>query len=84
MTKNRRYSQNSEQQQQTLTKIKYVTYPYFVARTQMKELPVYIDIKNGGTRILTEISRIEGDVEVTSIYLMYNILLMHLLIIVSK
>ncbi|CAI2168163.1 5550_t:CDS:2 [Funneliformis geosporum] len=29
----------------------------------MKELPVYIDIKNGRTRILTEISRIEGDVE---------------------
>jgi len=29
----------------------------------MKELPVYIDIRNGGTRVLTEISRIEGDSE---------------------
>ncbi|RIA86706.1 mitochondrial large subunit ribosomal protein [Glomus cerebriforme] len=51
------YSQSFQQQ------IKYVQYPYFVARTQMKELPVYIDIRNGGTRVLTEISRIEGDSE---------------------
>jgi hypothetical protein len=46
--------------------IKYVQYPYFVARTRMKELPVYVDIKNGRTRVLTEISRIEGDSEVNS------------------
>ncbi|CAB4389594.1 unnamed protein product [Rhizophagus irregularis] len=41
--------------------IKYVQYPYFVSRTRMKELPVYVDIKNGRTRVLTEIGRIEGD-----------------------
>ncbi|CAG8475072.1 3844_t:CDS:2 [Funneliformis mosseae] len=29
----------------------------------MKELPVYVDVKNGRTRVLTEISRVEGDVE---------------------
>lgn len=51
-------------QQQQL--IKYVQYPYFVARTRMKELPVYIDIKNGRTRVLTEISRIEGDSKVNT------------------
>ncbi|GES79835.1 mitochondrial large ribosomal subunit L49, putative [Rhizophagus clarus] len=52
-------TQTSQQQQLT----KYVRYPYFVARTRMKELPVYVDVKNGRTRILTEISRIEGDSE---------------------
>lgn len=46
--------------------IKYVQYPYFVSRTRMKELPVYVDIKNGRTRVLTEIGRIEGDSEVNS------------------
>lgn len=53
-------------QLQPVQLIKYVQYPYFVSRTRMKELPVYIDIKNGRTRVLTEISRIEGDSEVNS------------------
>ncbi|KAJ1960697.1 mitochondrial 54S ribosomal protein img2 [Dipsacomyces acuminosporus] len=40
-----------------------VTYPYFVQRTRFQSLPVYTDIKNGGTRKLTLVRRIEGDIE---------------------
>ncbi|KAI7862219.1 mitochondrial large subunit ribosomal protein-domain-containing protein [Spinellus fusiger] len=37
--------------------------PYFISRTSNKELPVYTEIRNGGTRQLTIIRRIEGDAE---------------------
>ncbi|KAI8096850.1 ribosomal protein L49/IMG2 [Halteromyces radiatus] len=37
--------------------------PYIVSRTSNHSLPVYSDIKNGGTQQLTIIRRIEGDVE---------------------
>ncbi|KAJ1643024.1 mitochondrial large ribosomal subunit [Coemansia asiatica] len=40
-----------------------VKYPYFVRRTRFQSLPVYRDIKNGNTRKLTVIRRIEGDLE---------------------
>ncbi|KAF0560682.1 ribosomal protein L49/IMG2 [Gigaspora margarita] len=43
--------------------IKYVQYPYYIHRTSNKSLPVYIDIKNGRTRILTILRRIEGDIQ---------------------
>ncbi|KAK9768678.1 54S ribosomal protein IMG2, mitochondrial [Basidiobolus ranarum] len=36
---------------------------YFVRRTAGKSLPVYSDIKNGGTRFLTLIRRAEGDLD---------------------
>ncbi|KAI8073287.1 ribosomal protein L49/IMG2 [Gongronella butleri] len=36
---------------------------YLVSRTTNKGLPVYSDIKNGGTKHLTIIRRVEGDVE---------------------
>jgi len=39
-----------------------VQYPYFVGRTQYKQLPVYTDIRCGRSRLLTIIRRIEGDV----------------------
>ncbi|CAG8677947.1 3026_t:CDS:2 [Acaulospora morrowiae] len=43
--------------------IKYVQYPYFVHRTKNKSLPVYSDFRNGKSRILTVIRRIEGDIQ---------------------
>ena len=39
----------------------YSTPAYTIVRTSNKGLPVYSDTKNGGTRILTVIRRIEGD-----------------------
>ncbi|KAJ1994401.1 mitochondrial large ribosomal subunit [Coemansia spiralis] len=39
-----------------------VVYPYYVHRTRFQTLPVYSDIKNGKTRKLTLIRRIEGDI----------------------
>ncbi|KAI8324160.1 hypothetical protein GQ54DRAFT_296315 [Martensiomyces pterosporus] len=38
-------------------------YPYFIHRTRFQSLPVYTDIRNGGTRKLTLVRRIEGDLE---------------------
>ncbi|KAI9506088.1 ribosomal protein L49/IMG2, partial [Coemansia spiralis] len=35
---------------------------YYVHRTRFQTLPVYSDIKNGKTRKLTLIRRIEGDI----------------------
>ncbi|KAJ2787829.1 mitochondrial 54S ribosomal protein img2 [Coemansia interrupta] len=42
---------------------KLVKYPYFVRRTRFQSLPVYRDTKNGKTRKLTVIRRVEGDLE---------------------
>lgn len=36
---------------------------YFVKRTKNSSLPVYTDFRNGGTRKLTIIRRIDGDVK---------------------
>ncbi|GAA6005487.1 hypothetical protein JCM10207_002998 [Rhodosporidiobolus poonsookiae] len=36
---------------------------YYVPRTRFGELPVYSEIKNGGTRFLTVVRKAEGDVE---------------------
>jgi len=41
-----------------------VQYPYFVERSRYGELPVYYAIKNGRTRQLTTIRRIEGNLQV--------------------
>ncbi|KAJ2842849.1 mitochondrial large ribosomal subunit [Coemansia brasiliensis] len=38
------------------------TYPYFINRTRFQSLPVYVDVKNGKTRRLTIVRRIEGDI----------------------
>ncbi|GAA5975832.1 hypothetical protein JCM5350_000747 [Sporobolomyces pararoseus] len=35
---------------------------YFVPRSQFGELPVYSDVRNGGTRVLTIIRKVHGDV----------------------
>lgn len=48
-------------QQVSQNKRFYSTPAYTIARTVNKGLPVYSDIKNGGTRYLTIIRRIEGD-----------------------
>ncbi|KAJ2722958.1 mitochondrial large ribosomal subunit [Coemansia sp. Benny D115] len=42
---------------------KLVQYPYFIRRTRFHSLPVYRKVKNGGTRKLIIIRRIEGDIE---------------------
>ena len=39
------------------------TQSYFISRTANKGLPVYTEFKNGGTKHLTIIRRIEGDAE---------------------
>ncbi|KAJ1733311.1 mitochondrial large ribosomal subunit [Coemansia biformis] len=38
-----------------------VVYPYYVSRTRFQSLPVYTDIRNGRTRMLTLVRRITGD-----------------------
>ncbi|GAA5873462.1 hypothetical protein JCM16303_001131 [Sporobolomyces ruberrimus] len=35
---------------------------YFIPRSQFGELPVYSDVRNGGTRVLTIIRKVHGDV----------------------
>ncbi|CAG8492876.1 1400_t:CDS:2 [Diversispora eburnea] len=42
---------------------KFVQYPYFLHRTQFMNLPVYSDIRNGKSRVLTVIRRVEGDIQ---------------------
>ncbi|KIJ60650.1 hypothetical protein HYDPIDRAFT_116950 [Hydnomerulius pinastri MD-312] len=37
-----------------------VRYPYFVRRNSRGSLPVYTDIRNGGTRNLVQIRNVEG------------------------
>lgn len=46
------------------TLVPQVRHPYFVSRTANNSLPVYTDIRNGRTRHLTIIRRIEGNVDV--------------------
>jgi len=41
------------------------TRPYFVERTTNGMLPVYSDIRNGGTQVLTLVRKIQGDAEVS-------------------
>ncbi|KAL5463458.1 hypothetical protein EMCRGX_G032353 [Ephydatia muelleri] len=36
--------------------------PFRIIRSKFSNLPVYLDYRNGGTRILTKIRRIDGDV----------------------
>ncbi|KAJ1948198.1 mitochondrial 54S ribosomal protein img2 [Linderina macrospora] len=47
----------------TVAEQKLVAYPYFINRTRFQTLPVYTDIRNAGTRTLTLVRRIDGDVE---------------------
>ncbi|KAJ2818636.1 mitochondrial large ribosomal subunit, partial [Coemansia erecta] len=42
---------------------KFVTYPYFVARTRTLGLPVYTDVKKGSSNTATLVQRVEGDIE---------------------
>uniref|UniRef100_A0A7S1TH73 Large ribosomal subunit protein mL49 n=1 Tax=Compsopogon caeruleus TaxID=31354 RepID=A0A7S1TH73_9RHOD len=37
--------------------------PFRIGRTPSKELPVYVDYKNGGTRVMTLVRRVRGDVQ---------------------
>jgi len=47
----------------TASRIVHKTYPFFVRRTSNNTLPVYTDIRNGLTRKLTIIRKVEGDVD---------------------
>ncbi|KAJ2612372.1 mitochondrial large ribosomal subunit [Coemansia sp. RSA 1365] len=38
-----------------------ITYPYYIRRTRFQSLPVYTEIRNGRTRKLTILRRIDGD-----------------------
>ena len=38
--------------------------PFRVRRSRYHQLPVYSDYKNGRSRVLTKISKIDGDIEV--------------------
>lgn len=42
--------------------------PYFVRRNSRGSLPVYSDIRNGGTRYLIQIRNVEGRVNVSSFF----------------
>lgn len=43
-----------------------IRYPYFVSRVGLSgmSLPVYTDIRHGGTQWITQIRKVEGDVSV--------------------
>lgn len=41
-------------------------YPYFIPRNSRGSLPVYSDIRNGGTRYLNLIRNVDGDVNVST------------------
>lgn len=43
-----------------------VQHPYFIPRNANERLPVYSDIRNGGTRYLVLIRNVEGNVDVSS------------------
>jgi len=40
--------------------------PFRVRRSVYKQLPVYTDVRNGGNRVLTRISKIDGDIIVST------------------
>lgn len=48
-------------------KIQKVQYPYFVPRNSLGSLPVYTDIRNGGTRYTVLIKNIQGDLSVSNV-----------------
>ncbi|KAG9283985.1 hypothetical protein G9A89_005492 [Geosiphon pyriformis] len=41
----------------------HISYSYFVERSKNQELPVYFDIRNGRTQLLTVVRRIQGDIK---------------------
>jgi large subunit ribosomal protein L49 len=40
-------------------------YPYFIPRNSRGSLPVYTDIRNGGSRYLVLVRNVDGDVKVS-------------------
>lgn len=45
-----------------------VRYPYFVPRNTRGSLPVYSDIRNGGTRYLVILEDVKGDINVCILF----------------
>lgn len=45
---------------------KDVRYPYFIRRNSRGSLPVYTDIRNGGTRYLISIRNVNGQINVNT------------------
>lgn len=48
-----------------------VRYPYFIRRNSRGSLPVYTDIRNGGTRYLISIRNVQGQINVNTHPLAY-------------
>lgn len=46
---------------------KPIRYPYFVPRNSRGNLPVYTDVRNGGTRYLVLVRNVDGEPDVRSI-----------------
>ncbi|KAF9239657.1 mitochondrial large subunit ribosomal protein-domain-containing protein [Melanogaster broomeanus] len=53
---------SSSYQRATPTSAPATRYPYFVRRNSRGSLPIYTDIRNGGTRYLVQIRNVEGRV----------------------
>ena len=50
------------------------SYPYFVPRNSNGNLPVYSDIRNGGTRLQVSIRNVDGSAPVRSFALSFAML----------
>ena len=49
--------------------------PFLIRRSNFNNLPVYLDYKNGRTRVFTVIKNIEGDIEVIDSIVKTNIII---------
>ena len=47
-------------------------HPYFIPRNTRGNLPVYTDIRNGGTRYLVLLRNVDGNVNVCDFYVPYR------------
>jgi large subunit ribosomal protein L49 len=61
----RSFSQLVASRDSTLKHEEFVRHPYFVPRNTRGSLPVYTDVRNGGTRYLMLIRNIDGDANVS-------------------
>ncbi|THH20362.1 hypothetical protein EW146_g986 [Bondarzewia mesenterica] len=41
--------------------VKHVQYPYYLSRNSLGSLPVYTDIRNGGTNYTVHVRNVQGD-----------------------
>jgi hypothetical protein len=55
---------------QQVPRTKLVQYPYYVPRNTRGSLPVYSEIRNNGTRVLVLIRNVDGNAEVSALWLL--------------